>query len=375
MPQADVIVIGTGGVGSAAMCHLARSGAKVIGVDRFAAGHDRGSSHGQTRVIRQAYFEHPDYVPLLIRSYQLWKELAEQCGTQLYFETGLLEVGPGDGIVVPGVLRAASDYGLEVERLSQDEVHARFPGFQYPEGHQAVFERQAGYLLVEECVRAHVQQAILAGAEHRIGETVLDWQADRDGVRVTTDQRVYHAAAAVITAGAWSEALLRQQGVGLRVLRKHLHWLENTDSRYRSDHGCPTFFFENASGFFYGFPQIDARGVKVAEHSGGEAVTDPLTVARTTDRQDQQRVADFVRQSLPGVSTRQTHHEVCMYTMSPDEHFILDRHPDSSRIVFAAGLSGHGFKFASALGEALASMVTGNDPATSTAFLRSERFG
>ena len=373
MPQADVIVIGTGGVGSAAMLHLALSGAKVIGLDRFAAGHDRGSSHGQTRVIRQAYFEHPDYVPLLQRSYQLWKELAEQCETQLYFETGLLEVGPAEGVVVPGVLCAAEEHRLEVDQLTKEETQARFPGFQYPDDHVAVYEQQAGYLLVEECVRAHIQQAIRVGAAHHVGEAVLDWKVGNDRVQVTTDQRVYHAAAVVITAGAWSDALVQATGLEFRVLRKHLHWLANCDSRYHGHNGCPTFFFETTNGFFYGFPQIDDRGVKVAEHSGGEAVSDPLRVDRTRDVRDQQRVADFVWQSLPGVSTRQTHHEVCMYTMSPDEHFVIDRHPDCSRVVYAAGLSGHGFKFSSALGEALAAMVAGVQPPTSVSFLHADR--
>lgn len=371
----DAIVLGTGGVGSAALLHLAQRGARVLGLDRFPGGHDRGSSHGQTRIIRQAYFEHPDYVPLLRRAYELWAELESRCGEQLYRETGLVQIGPPDGVVLPGVLQSARQHNLEVVRLAPDDARRRFPGLQVPAGCEAVFERRAGYLLVERCVLAHLNEAARAGAELRTGEAVLDWRADDDAVTVRTDRSTYHAARLILAAGAWSRELLTELDIPLRVVRKHLHWYDNTDPRYRADAGCPTFLYELPDGCFYGFPQIDARGVKVAEHSGGETVVDPLNVDRTVAVDDQQRVARFVASHLPGVSARPTDHAVCMYTMSPDEHFLVDRHPAHPHVVLAAGLSGHGFKFTGVLGQVLAELALDGRTAQPIEFLSLGRLG
>ncbi len=374
MPTYDVIVIGTGGVGSAALWHLARRGVSVLGLDRFPGGHDRGSSHGQTRAIRQAYFEHPDYVPLLRRAYELWAELEQRRGQQLYFETGLLEVGPPDGIVVPGVLASARQHNLEVERLTLAEVHRRFPGFELTDDFDAVFESRAGYLLVEQCVLAHLEEAKNAGAELCVGENVVRWNASDDAVTVETETETYNAARLLITAGAWAGQLLADLGIRLRVTLKHLHWFANEDARYRQDQGCPVFFYETADGFFYGFPQFDDRGVKVAEHSGGHEVADPLNVNRSVDPQDLHRVEQFLAAHLPGVTHQPTAHTTCFYTHSPDDHFIIDRHSHHPQITFVAGLSGHGFKFTSVLGEVLAALAIDGTFGPPIAFLRHDRF-
>jgi glycine/D-amino acid oxidase-like deaminating enzyme len=217
----------------------------------------------------------------------------------------------------------------------------------------AVFERQAGYLLVENCVLAHVQEATKLGAELLTGEAVTGWHVDGSGVNVRTDSARFTARRLVITAGAWADQLLRDLAIPLRVLQKHLHWFVNNDPRYHRDRGSPAFLYELPGGIFYGFPQHDKLGVKVGEHSGGAAVTDPLTAGRSVDRADRERVEEFLRAHLPGVSRDVTRHSVCYYTMSPDEHFIVDRHPQYEAVVFAAGLSGHGFKFTSVLGEVL----------------------
>src|SRR5262245_10969008 len=188
MTTYDAIVIGTGGVGSAAALHLAQRGCRVLGLDRFPGGHDRGSSHGHTRIIRMAYFEHPDYVPLLRRSYELWTELEQLREKQLYYPVGLLEVGPPDGIVIPGVFASARQHGLAIDEVDHVTLRERFPGFLLPEGCQAVFESNAGFLLVEECVLAHLDQAIQNGAELRTGESIVEWSADSQGVTVRTDK-------------------------------------------------------------------------------------------------------------------------------------------------------------------------------------------
>lgn len=357
MTTYDVIVLGTGGVGSAAAWHSARRGVKVLGLDRFAGGHAHGSSHGQTRIIRKAYFEHPDYVPLLNRAYELWAELEQHANEQLYHEVGLIEIGPPDSVVIPGVLESARQHQLQVDELTKQDVAERFPGFIVPETSVAVFEPHAGYLMVERCVLAHLAEAKKCGAELRTGETIIDWQANDVGVTVRTDKRTYAARKLVITAGAWASELLGELGLDLRVRRKHLHWYACDDARYRADHGCPVFFYETPAGYFYGFPRIDDRGIKVADHTGGTEITDPLADDKSREPEDVRRVEQFLGAHLPGVSATSTRHEVCYYTMSPDEHFIVDTHPRYKNVVFAAGLSGHGFKFTSVLGEALADLA------------------
>jgi len=364
MTHYDAIVLGTGGVGSAAAFHLARRGARVLGLDRFPGGHDRGSSHGQTRIIRQAYFEHADYVPLLRRAYELWAELESLADEKLFHQVGLLQIGPPEGYVIGGVLSAAKQHGLAVDELSAVESHARFPGFHVPEGMVGVFEPAAGYLRVERCVLAHLAAAKQQGAELRTGVTVQSWNADDRNVSVATDQGTFTADKLVITAGAWAPQLLADLGIPMTVRRKHLHWFECDNPVYRGAN-APTFFYEMPHGLFYGFPAVDELGVKVAEHSGGETVSDPLTDSRPLEEQDLARVRDFVGEQLPTVGklARPTRHEVCFYTMSPDEQFIIDTHPRYKNVVFSAGLSGHGFKFTSVLGEIMADLaLTGTTP-------------
>ena len=366
----DVIVIGCGGVGSAALYHLAARGARVLGIDQFPPGHDRGSSHGETRVIRQAYFEHPDYVPLLNRAYELWSELELRQSRRLYHECGVLEIGPPDGEVVPGVLHSARAHDLVVEELTALDVQRRFPGFQVPDGFAAVFEQHGGFLRVEDCVLAHIQQARRQGAKLRVSETVIGWQATGNGVVVETPGRRYQARSLVVTAGAWAAGLLADLDVELKVLRKHLHWYGNADRRYQEEGGCPVFFYELPEGLFYGFPQIDDLGVKVAEHSGGEVMTDPSRLDRAMDPEEARRSERFVGTHLPGVVGPRTRHQTCMYTLSTDGHFLVDRHPRWPNVCFAAGLSGHGFKFASVLGELLADLALQQAPRVPYEFLR-----
>jgi sarcosine oxidase len=370
----DVIVIGCGGIGSAALRHLAARGASVLGLDRFPVGHDRGSSHGETRVIRQAYFEHPDYVPLLRRAYDLWDELEAESEEKLFHKTGVLQIGPPDGEVVRGVLTSARTHGLSVEELTAADAASAFPGFTLPDGAAAVLERNAGYLRVEACVRAHVERALGDGAQLRIGDAVTGWQAEAGSVTVTTEAETHRAGALVITAGAWSGTLIRDLGVPLTVLRKHLHWYGNRDERYLEANGCPVFFYEIGGRLFYGFPQRDTLGVKVSEHSGGEVTALPDTLSRDPDPVDVESIEGFLRKHLPGVEPRRTRHDVCMYTMTPDAHFLVDVHPAHENVCFAAGLSGHGFKFASALGEALSELALGNGEAAPE-FLGLQRFG
>jgi sarcosine oxidase len=372
----DAIILGTGGVGSAVAFHLARRGARVLGIDRFPAGHDRGSSHGETRIIRQAYFEHPDYVPLLLRAYELWRKLEENCGIDLLHRVGLLQIGRPEGAVVRGVLASAAQHKLAVESLSAGEIERRWPGFRVPPGMTGAYEAAAGYLRVERCVLAHLAAAKELGAQFRCGSAVVARRKIAGGVEVTTESgESFQAAKLIITAGPWAPALLADLGIALTVRRKHLYWFASSDKCYHQNNGCPTFLYELPGGVYYGFPQIDELGVKVAEHSGGQTVANPLDDPRLLDAADLARVEAFVREHMPGVSRSLRHRAVCFYTMSPDEHFIVDRDPGDENMLFAAGLSGHGFKFTSVLGEALADLALEGKTELPIGFLGLGRFG
>jgi sarcosine oxidase len=375
MERYEVIVLGVGGVGSAALHHLAKRGIRAIGIDRFNPPHDRGSSHGHTRVIRQAYFEHSDYVPLLREAYRLWHELEAISETKLFHQVGLIEVGPPNGVVVPGVLRAADEHQLQVESLSAKQIERRWAGLRVAKDCVGVFEPAAGYLYVEECVKAHVDAARAAGAEILTDTEVHSWTVNSREVRVqTTGGLEIVGDRLIISAGAWASRLLTDLSISLSVRRKSLFWFATNDVCYDAANGMPVYLFELPEGKFYGFPQIDERGVKFAEHTGGRIVDDPLAVDRSIDPEEQRRLIDALRRHLPGVSSRVTDHAVCLYTMSSDEHFIVDRHPAHANVAFAAGLSGHGFKFTPVLGSALADLALDSGTDLPIDFLSLRRF-
>lgn len=373
MDSYDVIVIGTGGVGSAAAFHLARRGARVLGLDRFPGGHAHGSSHGETRIIRKAYFEHADYVPLLERAYVLWRELEGLSGESLFRQVGLVEAGPRDGRLMRGVKDTARRHGLAVEDVARADFGARFP-FGLASEEVAVFEQEAGFLFVERAVLAHLRLAEANGATIVTGEPVVSWRATGDGVLVDTATTRYRAGNLVIAAGAWAASLLGELAIPLTVRRKHLHWYASGDPHYGADRGCPCFFYETPAGLFYGFPEVDGGGVKVAEHTGGAEIADPLTDSKTPEPRDRERVEAFIKEYLPGVSLTPVRHAVCYYTMSPDEHFIVDRQPEHGNVALVAGLSGHGFKFTSVLGEILAELTLDGATSRPIGFLGLGRF-
>jgi sarcosine oxidase len=374
MKTYDAIVVGLGGVGSATVFHLASRGARVLGVEQFTPAHDRGSSHGQTRIIRKAYYEHPDYVPLLHEVYRLWHDLEQLSGKTLFHHTGLLQIGPAEGEVIPGVLKSAETHGLTVENLATDELKSRFPGFKVPEASIGVYEPGAGYLLVEDCVQAHLDQATKAGAELRFGAVVDDWRDENGTIVCTSAGETISAGTIIFTTGAWSVPLLASAGVEVEVLRKHLHWFANNSDLYRQQSGCPVFLYELPEGIYYGFPQFDDLGVKLAEHSGGEVVTDPSQLSRDVDPDELERVSSFRSEYMSDLSSQPIHHAVCMYTMTPDGHFVVDRHPQHPQVLFAAGLSGHGFKFTFALGKALTDLALDRRTDLPVEFLRLSRF-
>lgn len=369
----DCIVLGLGGMGSAALDRLARRGVRVLGIEQFAAAHDRGSSHGESRMIRRAYFEHPDYVPLVDRAFQHWYELEAESGRRLYRRTGLVVSGPHGGPTVGGTREAAARHGLAIAEVSPKEWNGRFPQFRFAETDTVLFEEDCGFLFVEECVRAQLDRAVAAGADARFNEVVRHWTAAAGRVHVLTDRGEYTADRLVVSAGAWAGRLLSDLKLRLRVLRKVQFWFPVASEWTALHTDSPAFLIELPEGGFYGFPSIDGRTVKVAEHTGGRQVADPAALNRDVDERDLMPVSGFLEHCLPHVRTVPERHSVCMYTMSMDGHFVVDRHPLHQNVVVAAGFSGHGFKFAPVIGEALADLALTGDTELPIGFLRMGR--
>jgi len=374
MLTCDVAVIGTGGVGSAAAYYLAKAGAKVIGLDRFSPPHIHGSSHGQTRVIRLAYFEHPDYVPLLHQAYRAWNELQQSTGKPLYFPTGVLQIGPEAGEVIAGTLRSCREHQLAIQHYEHDEIAQAFPGIVPPQDCIGILERDAGYLLVAECISAYLDQAQQHGAILQTNLPVESFRRRGESFELRTSKEVIQAGQVIVCGGAWADQLLADLNVPLTILRKHLYWVDNQAPDYTRESNFPVFLIESTGGIYYGFPQLDHQGVKLARHDGGEPIASADRQTQDEDPADRRGMEAFARGHLPLLSRKLNRHEACLYTVTPDHHFLVGTHPEHAGLHFAAGLSGHGFKFASALGEILSDLALQGKTSSPIAFLSPRRF-
>jgi sarcosine oxidase len=359
----DVIIAGLGAMGSATACHLALRGLRVLGVDRWSPGHTFGSSHGDSRIIREAYFEHPMYVPILRRAYELWRELEERSGAVLLHEIGGLMIGPPNGELITGTLRSAEEFGIAHDVLSPADVRKLYPAFHLHAQEVAVLDRRAGYLDPDKCNAAHLRVAAAAGATLRFDEPVLSWLASDDGVRVETSAGSYVADHLVLSVGARMPQLLFDAPLPLVVERQLLFWLEPDAADARFDPASfPIYLYEYAaeSGFSwcYGFPRLP-RGVKAAVMHKGEVVADADLVRRSVDDGEVEPLRRALSTLLPDVARAPVRESaVCLFTNTPDLHFVIDVHPAHPRVVISSACSGHGFKFASAIGEIQADLVT-----------------
>ena len=342
----DVIVIGLGGMGTAAAWRLAQRGMRVLALDQFPLGHSLGSSHGHSRIIRQAYYEHPDYVPLMRRAWEGWLELEKAAGETLLVESPCLSIGAPGCHLVEGVRLSAAQHGLAIEDLTPAEAMRRWPAFRLDPGSDCVVERIAGILAVDRCVRAMAAEARRLGARW-IEERVLGWEP---GFTVRTERGAYSAPHLVVAAGPWARALL--PGLPLTVMRQVPMWFAGPSEAFRRDR-FPVFIAEAAGGCFYGMPALDRRGVKVAQHYGAEELRSPDDVRRIVDETDEAPVRAFLARHLPDAGQR-TDAGVCLYTLTPDRHFVIG---EVGGAAVAAGFSGHGFKFAPAVGEVLADLA------------------
>jgi sarcosine oxidase len=362
MPSSyDVIIAGLGAMGSAAAYHLARRGRRVLGLDRFSPPHTMGSSHGQTRIIREAYFEHPTYVPVVQRAYVLWEELSCAAKEPLLLQTGGLMIGTPDSIVFTGAKRSADAHRLPHDVLTAGEVRRRFPALHPNDDMMAVLEPRAGILFPERCIAAHLSLAARHGANLRTDEQVIRWHDTEQGVEIATTKGAYRASQMIVSAGSWARELLPDLNPPLTIERQVLFWFEPKSApELFHPERCPIHLWQLGAGesrkFFYGFPNL-GEGVKVAGHHDGAAVS-PDSVSRDVTPAEVDAMRGLLRGHLPQADGPLRSATVCLYTNTPDEHFWLDRHPHCPQVLIASPCSGHGFKFSSAIGEILADIVT-----------------
>jgi sarcosine oxidase len=355
----DAIVIGLGGMGSAAAFHLARRGRRVLGLEQFELLHERGSSHGLTRIIRLAYHEHPAYVPLLHRSYELWHELEALAGERLLITTGSVEGGPEDGATFRGALEAARIHGLAHEVLDVAELRSRYPAYgQLDPATRVVYQPDGGFLLAERTLLAHVNQALAHGAELHFHEPALEWRATaQGGVTVRTERAEYEADRLVICAGSWAGRLVPALAPYAVPERQVLAWLQPRRPELFTPERFPVFLLDVEEGNYYGFPVHDVPGFKFGRYHHLREPMDPDDPDRSTRPDDEAILRVFAIRHFPEGAGPTIMLKACLFTNSPDEHFLIDLLPDAPQVSVAAGFSGHGYKFCSLVGEVMADLA------------------
>jgi len=369
----DIAVLGVGGMGSATLYTLAKRGLNVCGIEQFGVAHDRGSSHGETRLIRKAYFEHPDYIPLLNRAYDLWHEFEKKAGEKLFVENGLIVAGKPDSEVIKGLDLCYEKHNLPHEKLTVNEARKRFPQFHLPEDFIIYFDPIAGFLYVEKSVEKFAELGQKNGATLYTNEKVLTWQANKNHISITTDRRKIAAGKLIITSGAWANREMLSLGIDFDIWRKVLFWYDSPEiANYKLD-GFPNFYVELDFGSFYGFPAVNEMGLKIGEHEIPGISSLPDEVRRTLQPSDEPVILQFIEKVFPRFQPVRTNFTVCMYTITPDFNFILDVHPEYENVIIGAGFSGHGFKFAPVIGEILADLAIDGSTSHPIEFLRVNR--
>jgi sarcosine oxidase len=377
----DCIIVGGGSMGSATAYYLAKNGQKVLLLEQFDFIHEQGAHAGQTRLIRKAYFEHPDYVPLLLRAYQNWADLEHETAQKVYFETGILYFGKPNDALLSNIKDSANRYDLKLNSLEMAEAKQKYPQFEaMPNDWESIFEPEAGFLLVEKCVQLYLQQALKYGATLKAREKVLFWRENTEGVSVKTEKGEYHAQKLIFTAGAWTDKLLRDLNVPLKVTRQVLGWVKPQNwTDFTLDKFVCWGISDPKVGLYYGMPILNDEdtsgpiGLKLGSHLHGEVVN-PDDVDRNIYEADEATFKECLEKYMPIANGDILAVKTCLYTNSPDENFIIDKHPLSKNVIFACGFSGHGFKFASVVGEILSDLAIHGETAQPIGFLSLERF-
>ena len=370
----DTIVVGIGGMGSATLHHLARRGQRVLGLERFDVPNEVGSSHGVTRIIRLAYSEHPSYVPLLARAYELWRELEVAAREQLLHITGSLDSSLPDERIFAGSLASCLEHDLAHEVLDSAELQRRFPAYILPAETMTVLQPEGGFLLPERCIVAHAWQALDAGAEMHGREQVLGWEPDGDGVRVRSDRGEYEAERLVLAGGAWMDGLMGLDQALVAPRRQVLGWLQPLRPELFTPERFPVFNLGFGEEHYYGFPVFGIPGFKLGLFRRGEERTDPDFVDRALHADDEAILRTFAERYFPDGAGPTLTLRTCLFEVTPDEHFIVGLHPDAPQVVCVGGGSGHGFKFCSVLGEIAADLAIDGDTRHDIDLLRLDRF-
>lgn len=358
-------------MGSATAFHLAGQ-SKVLGLDSHYLGHDLGSSHGHSRIIRQAYFESPDYVEMVRGAYRLWRELEEESDMALLNIVGALNIGTADGQLIQQVLQTCKLHDIDHEYLGATELRQHFSCFNLPNDAVAVYEPTAGILNPEDSINAHMELARRKGAELHFREPVLHWSAEKDRIEVTTPGAVYTAKQLIVTAGAWSGQLMADLQLPLSVTRMiNVRFNPEDPSRF-SPENCPIYMWEFDNGFYYGFPFLPDHGIKFGRHDGGK-IWSPYTIPRVVRRGEIRALQQEINTYMPGAGAQVKDSFICMYTRTPDSNFVIDHHPDHPNVLLACGFSGHGFKFSPVFGQLLASMALGQPLKYNIEFLSIKR--
>ena len=374
MPSYDAIVIGVGGMGSAAVYHLARRGLKVLGLEKHAIPHEMGSSHGYSRMIRYTLQEHPSYVPLVRRSYELWHEMEETAGEELMVTTGSIRAGAPDSPFFLNAKEACDLHSIPYEILTASEVNKRFPGYRFPEEISSVYQADGGFLLPERCIVTHVQAAERAGADVHSQETVLDWEVRGDGVQVRTDRDTYAAGRLVVTAGPWAANLVPELAAYAVPERQVMGWFQPKRPELYAAEAFPVFGVFTEEGRYYGFPSHAVPGFKIGRAHHLLQKVDPDAIDREVHPEDEDILRQAVNRYFPLAAGKLLDRKTCMYTNTPDGHFMIGTLDGQPQVSVAAGFSGHGFKFASVIGEIMADLAQNGATEHDINLFRLDRF-
>lgn len=372
----DTIIVGLGANGSAAAYHLSKAGQLVCGIDRFRPPHDRGSSHGQSRIIRQAYYENPLYVPFVREAYRIWEEVEQMSEKKLLLKTGGLMLGDDRSAVINGSLTSAREHSIPYQYLDNAEIRNRFPAFRPGGDTVGVLEEDAGILFPERCIDTFLSEAARRGTMLYFNEEVKAVRADRDGVEVVTANNKYRAGHLILSAGAWLNELLPDFQLPLTIERQVLYWFRNENDTVARDllpDRMPVYIWEYSPGrMFYGFPDL-GDGIKIAYHHSGRVIQ-PGELRNDVATEEIAGMAEIVARYL-NMNARFNYSATCMYTNTPDENFVIDVHPKYPRIIIASPCSGHGFKFSSVTGKILADLAAGVPVPFDLSPFRIARFG
>ncbi|MGH9326014.1 MAG: N-methyl-L-tryptophan oxidase [Terriglobia bacterium] len=370
----DVIVAGVGGMGSATVYHLARRGIKVLGLERFNIPHNMGSSHGITRVIRLAYFEDPSYVPLLRRAYELWRDLQQLAGRELLHITGSVDASLPGGRAFEGSLKSSKVHGLIHQVLTSRELTERFPAYRLPSEVMCVFQPDGGFLVPEACIVAHVMLAQAHGAEIHAREPVIEWKISGNRVTVITEKASYEAGRLIVAAGAWVAKLANPLAKIAQPERQVLGWFQPAHPDWFAPERFPVFNLQIEEGHFYGLPIFEVPGFKVGKYHHRREPIDPDNPTRECSPEDEALLRGFVSRCFPDGAGPVMALRACIFTNTPDEHFILDQHPEFPQVLIASPCSGHGFKFSSVVGEIMADLAERGETRHDIALFRLGRF-